>query len=188
MIFGILKNIIFDNIIQIDATKSAEIRKLFFSKQKEDFTIPADEGEVTDESDDETEKRRQLFKDEPPIVSLNHLQIRSLISQNYMAQNGVTPSMANSRMGAWLQRVTSSYYKTRLPEESPTCLYRSFLEGFYKDDPAHHFKSYCTEALFDAGPTEKWTKIGAFHAAWGQDITDALVIEDLRAYVSKVFK
>ena len=172
--------------------KAAEVRRLFYTKKPrffdDDDKSDKDEDEVTTESESETEERRNELKSEKPLVHLNQLQVRNLLSSHFMAQYGVKPSLANSRVGVWLQRVANAYRKTIEKSHTPEPTYKIFYEGFF-DDPGLYFRSFMTAPFEQGGTTrdENWSKIGAYHVTFDMDIADCIVIADVRIYVSLKF-
>jgi hypothetical protein len=173
-----------------------EVRKLFFTKKKRFFDSSTkktnndddDDDEITTESEDESDDRRQELINEEPIIALNQLQLRNLLVQHFNSQSGLKATLANSRLGQWFQRVSFAFAKTVERSDHIEPRFKLFLEQFY-EEPAQAFRSFMRTPYEQGGieQDENWVKLGCFHVTFDMDVTDALIIDDIRIYVSSFF-
>ena len=125
-----IKTIFLKMFFQYDEKKAQQIRKAFFTKKKRFFADREPESDYDCTTDSETEiyERREQLKTEEPTIHLNQTQLRSLLAQHFFSQHGTRPSLANSRLGQFAQRISTAYNRTLSPGHQPEPKWRIFYE------------------------------------------------------------
>ncbi|CAG5106471.1 Oidioi.mRNA.OKI2018_I69.chr1.g2858.t1.cds [Oikopleura dioica] len=140
--------------------------------------------EITDSEDESTgeiKKRIEAFKKEAPVWPMNRYALRKAFKLAYDSKYGVRPTMADSRIGAWLQRVARKYHHAkRYGQPLNEAEYRIFIENVSKGSS---LESFFNEPGLEVGPRVVWDKIGSFFPIFAIDGFVFYYIKDLKIWV-----
>ena len=159
------------------------------SKPDEDQTVDKligalDKLDVTDSEDEETgelKKTLQKYKNEAPAWQLNRYQLRKAFKAAYDAKFGIRASLADCRIGAYLQRLAKKYYHAqRINQKWNEATFRVFLENTSSDTC---FESFYSEPGLCEGPRLKWDKVGSVYPIFALDGFGFYYICELRLWV-----
>ena len=146
--------------------------------------------QVTDSEDEagsnEMKAMAAKYEQEAPAWSLNRFQLQKAFKSAYDSKYGIRASMADSRIGAYLQRIAKKYYQAaRISQTWNEATFRVFLENKTSETC---FESFYSEPGLEEGPRLKWDKIGSFYPIIARDGFGFYYIRDLRIWVRSSHK
>ncbi|CAG5081133.1 Oidioi.mRNA.OKI2018_I69.PAR.g9795.t1.cds [Oikopleura dioica] len=140
--------------------------------------------EITDSEDESTgeiKKKIEAFKKEAPVWPMNRYALRKAFKLAYNAKFGVRPSMADCRIGAWLQRIARKYHHAkRYSQPLNEAEYRIFIENVSKGTS---LESFYNEPGLEVGPRLVWDRVGSFFPIFAIDGFIHYYIKELKIWV-----
>jgi hypothetical protein len=153
--------------------------------EEETLLAQLDPIELATDSEPEDGERSGYLKKlskEAPSWRLNRFQLRQSFAAAYNSKHGVRPSLSDSRLASFLQRLARNYYAAeRIEQKWNETTFRVHYENVRGGDS---FESFYTQIGSVQGQRKQYEKLGAFYTSWSIDGFSHWYIKDLKIWVS----